>query len=283
MIWSDGKFIAAESLRIGVLDETFQHGLGLFETFRTWNGHPTLFPRHLERLRRSACELQLGLIRSGQLPDLHAVEELIAIHVKQAPGPVEAVRLRITLSGGESNLKPGVNSGVLWMTVGTLANSAPERVAVIKRSIQVTADDPLARHKTLNYWRKRLAMDEATAEGADEVLCLTPDQFVCEGTRTNIFLVEGQRLVTPSTDGPLLPGIMRGVVLDHARRLGYEVVECPVPTASLSVADEVFLTNSVWGVVPVSRLLDRTLPAPGPVTQRLWGAILPWLESRGTT
>ncbi len=80
-----------------------------------------------------------------------------------------------------------------------------------------------------------------------------------------------------------MPGIVRRIVLDHAPGLGLEVVEGPVTRNSLSTADEAFLTNSVRGMLPVSRLFHRTLPAPGPVTQRLWGEILSWLESGGTT
>ncbi len=281
LVWSNGEIIPPEAVSIDVLDETFQHGLGLFETFRTWKGYPTLFPHHRERMRCSARELGLGLLRSSQWPDRLAVHKLIAEHIQHAPEPVEAVRIRITLSGGRFTPNLDLRSGVLWMSVGTLSAPTTNRAAVIKRCIQVTADDPLARHKTLNYWRKRIAWNQALAEGADEVLCVTPDQFVCEGTRTNIFLVDGKRLVTPSTDGPLLPGIMRRVVLDHARRLGFEVTECLVPMDALSTADEAFLTNSVQGMLPISRLFDRVLPAPGPVTERLWSEILPWLESGG--
>ena len=75
---------------------------------------------------------------------------------------------------------------------------------------------------------------------------------------------------------------MRQLVRDHAKRLASEVVEGPVPLESLETADEAFLTNSVQGMLPISRLFDRNLAAPGPVTEQLWSEILPWLESGGT-
>jgi branched-subunit amino acid aminotransferase/4-amino-4-deoxychorismate lyase len=282
MIWANGKIIPPEALHIDVRDETFQHGLGLFETFRTWRGHPTLFLRHLERLRRSARELELKVL-FDHLPDDYAVHELIAAHLQQAPEPVEAVRMRITLSGGRYDPGTPLTYSSVWMTIRSLEVPTAVHGAVIKRTILVSPDDPLARHKTLNYWRKRLAMTEAFQEGAHEVLCITPDGIVCEGTRTNFFLVRGVHLITPGLDGPLLPGIMRQVVLNHAKRLGLPIVEGRVPLESLGTADEAFLTNSVQGMLPVSRLFDRDLPAPGPVTARLWEEILPWLESGGTT
>ena len=54
-IWVRGRVVPDESLRISVLDRTFEHGLGLFETLRTWNGYPTLLARHVERLKRSSA------------------------------------------------------------------------------------------------------------------------------------------------------------------------------------------------------------------------------------
>ena len=61
MIWVHGEIVPDDALGISVLDRTFEHGLGLFETFRTWNGHATLLDRHLDRLTRSAHELGLPL------------------------------------------------------------------------------------------------------------------------------------------------------------------------------------------------------------------------------
>ena len=61
MIWTGGEIIPDEALRVSVLDRTFEHGLGLFETFRTWNGHATLLGRHRERMCRSAAALGLRL------------------------------------------------------------------------------------------------------------------------------------------------------------------------------------------------------------------------------
>jgi len=282
MIWTEGKIIPPEELHIDVRDETFQHGLGLFETFRTWKGAPTLLPRHLERLQRSARDLDLNL-RLEQLPHDDEVHELIAKNQSVAPDLEGDVRIRITLSGGRWTQGPPLKRSTLWMTVGPLGAPAAHEAAVILGSIQVAPDDPLARYKTLNYWRKRLAWTRAIEEGADEVLCVTPEGLLCEGTRSNVFLVRDGRLFTPGTDGPLLPGIMRRVVLDHAGHLGLAVCEGRVPIDSLATADEAFLTSSVAGMLPVGRLLGRDLPAPGPVTQRLWSSILPWLESGGTS
>jgi branched-subunit amino acid aminotransferase/4-amino-4-deoxychorismate lyase len=166
------------------------------------------------------------------------------------------------------------------MSVGPLPLLRQEG-AVITQSIEVAQDDSLARHKTLNYWRKRISHALAAQAGADDVLCLTAAKLICETTRANVFLIEGDCLLTPGTDGPLLPGIMRGLVLDAAARMGLDVEEGPVPIEMLRRSDEAFLTNSVWGMLPLARIMSVELAAPGSVTRRLWSDILPWLCSGG--
>ena len=279
MIWVRGKVVPDQALQVSVLDRTFEHGLGLFETFRTWNGHPVLLDRHVERMQRSARELDLPL-DSTDLPDIRAVSDLIEAN-RDSSAVDHDVRLRLTLSGGVATTPP--SQPVLWMTAKPLLQPTRIATAVITVSMQVTADDPLARHKTLNYWRKRIAQAGAIEAGSDDVLTLTPDGLICETCRANVFLVQGRRLITPGLDGPLLPGVMRGVVLEKARRLDIEVEEGPVPIERKNAADEAFMTNSLWGLLPIARLMDRELPAPGPVTKRLWDEILPWLQSGGTT
>jgi branched-subunit amino acid aminotransferase/4-amino-4-deoxychorismate lyase len=155
--------------------------------------------------------------------------------------------------------------------------------ARIGRTILADPEDSLARHKTLNYWRRRIEQARAAEEGADEVLCVTPDKSICEGTRSNVFLVRDGDLITPAADGPLLNGVMRKVVIERAGSCGIRVIEGSVTLAATGSCDEAFLTNSVRGMLPVARLLSADLPAPGPVSQRLWDHILPWLNSGGTT
>jgi branched-subunit amino acid aminotransferase/4-amino-4-deoxychorismate lyase len=275
MIWVEGEILPDEALSIAASDRTFEHGLGLFETLRTWNGHPTLLRRHTERMERSARALGLEL-ESRQLPDAAAVALLIGSGGASLGSSVD-VRLRITLSGGRVAVAGG--RSVVWMTAGELPSPVPPSGAVITQFIEVARGDPLARHKTLNYWRKRLAHAQALATGSDEILCVTPDRFLCEASRSNVFLIQDQRLHTPGPEGPLLPGVMRALVLERAARIGLEVREEPLPLERITTAEESFLTNSVRGIVPIRRLLDTEMPAPGPATRQLWDDLLHWLES----
>jgi branched-subunit amino acid aminotransferase/4-amino-4-deoxychorismate lyase len=272
MIWVRGQILADDALQISVLDRTFEHGLGLFETCRTWNSHPTLLPRHLRRLRRSAAELDLAL-DPANLPDSQAVRDLLIADGREG----DAV-LRITLSGGVS----ASSAGALWMRSFPL----PQPIGgegITLGPTSMAQGVPLAGHKTLNYWQNRLMFDDARGKGCDESLTISADGIVWEGSRSNIFVVIDGELLTPPCDGRVLPGIMRAVVLEQAVQLGLNVRETPLRLVDPSFRPrEVFLTNSVRGIMPVGQWGAARYPTPGTIARRLWDEILPWLESGGT-
>lgn len=269
MIWVAGRIVRDEDLAVSVLDRTFEHGLGLFETLRTWNGKALLLPQHVERMRYSAAMLELPL-EPAALPDDNAVEALL-----RAEGADGDVMLRITMSGGRS----ATDGAVLWMRA--LPLPPPLRhdgAVVIVGGWHVARNDKLAQYKALNYWSRRLAYEPVRKLGIDESLSTAPDGTVWEGSRTNLFLVKGDVLCTPKKTGPIVPGIMRQLVLDHARDLPLTVREWDTVTCEmLFEADEVFLTNSVRGIIPVaSAYYHEAWPssptrwhAPGPWTQQL--------------
>jgi branched-subunit amino acid aminotransferase/4-amino-4-deoxychorismate lyase len=167
------------------------------------------------------------------------------------------------------------------MTGTALSSSHSQEGVVVEGTMTVPADDPLARHKTLNYWRKALGYASAQAHQAHDLICVTPEGWLCESSRYNLFLVSSGRVYTPSTDLPLLSGVMRGVVLEQVVKLGITVVEAHLPLTFVNEATEAFLTNSVRGIVPISRLLGKELAAPGGVTEALSRAVGRWLDAGG--
>lgn len=288
MIWVRGAIVADDELTISVLDSTFEHGLGLFETFRTWSGHATLLPRHLDRMTHAAAALGLPL-DPAELPDAAAVAALL-----RADGRAGDAVLRITMSGGT----PEGGRSVVWMRSAPLPTPV-EGGYRLGRPWGAEYGDEMAAYKSLNYWRRRRAYEQARAEGFDEILVLTDDLQVREGSRTNVFVVKDGVVLTPvqsrglvdhhhseaigrqSIERPIVPGIMRGLILERARCLGIEVREVNLSETALRRADEVFLTNSVRGIIPVRSWLERQYPAPGPLTRRLWDDARAWLESGG--
>ncbi|WP_406700960.1 aminotransferase class IV [Singulisphaera sp. Ch08] len=276
MIWVDGRIVPDQSLSVSVLDRTFEHGLGLFETLRTWQRRAPLLDRHLARLRKSAEALGLPLETSA-LPDLAAVASLL-----EANGQKGDAALRLTLTGGVSD----TDGSILWMRSTPLPPpmiTGPGAVVDFGDWL-VDPNDPLLRHKTLNYWRRRSAYQNARARGFDETLSMCIGSNLWEGSRTNLFVVVGDGLVTPSLDGPIVPGIMRGLVLELARSLSLKVWErADLRSNELQNARELFLTNSVRGIIPVARLGDLAWDAPGPLTVCLKTLLFEWLNEGGTT
>jgi branched-chain amino acid aminotransferase len=271
MIWVGGRIVADNALSISVLDRTFEHGLGLFETLRTWNGQPTLLPRHLDRLTRSAAEL--GLPHDPQaLPDREAVRALL-----EADGREADAMLRITLSGGTSES----SGSTLWMRSFTLPPAFT--AGVVLGPAAPARVDLLASHKTLNYWPNLILYENARSGGFDECVTISPDGNLWEGSRSNLFVVMDDQILTPPCAGKVLPGIMRSLILERSARIGLDVREGPLGLLDrLLRPEEVFLSNSVRGIMPVREWGEARYPAPGPVTRRLWDDILAWLESGGT-
>jgi branched-subunit amino acid aminotransferase/4-amino-4-deoxychorismate lyase len=275
MIWSDGKILPDDGLSIPVTDRTFEHGLGLFETFRTYNGRPTLLEQHKARMIRSAGDLQLP-IEPASLPDEAAVRVLL---------DAEGDRMiRITATGGTST-----NPSVVWMRSGPLPEPPSEKGAsLLLEAWNIAPTEPLAGHKTLNYWSRRAAFDDAKRRGFDESLSLSSQLYFGEryheGSRTNLFVVgkigsfsaDRPMLTTAATNGLIVPGIIRQLILEIAGGLPIDVNEAVpgIPLLMIRQAAEIFLTNSVRGIVPVGRIvLDRNqreylFEAPGPVTRQ---------------
>jgi branched-subunit amino acid aminotransferase/4-amino-4-deoxychorismate lyase len=120
-----------------------------------------------------------------------------------------------------------------------------------------------------------LAREQAREAGFDEAILINTRGFVAETTVSNVFAVRGGSVVTPPIEAGALPGVTRAAVLDLARAAGVEAVEANLMLDELLTADEVFLTNSVMGAMPLTRLDGGPIGTgqPGELTRRV-GALL---------
>jgi branched-chain amino acid aminotransferase len=126
--------------------------------------------------------------------------------------------------------------------------------------------------KSGNYLPAVLAVGEARRRGAHEAILCTAEGALAEGASSNVFLVKAGCVFTPALAVGILPGITRAHVLSLCRQEGIEAreVERLLP-ADLRAADEAFITSSVRGVLPVTRVDDHVLGTgrPGPVSRQL--------------
>ena len=132
------------------------------------------------------------------------------------------------------------------------------RLAVVRWS-----PGALAAAKSTSYAENMAAQDNAAERGADDALLVAHDDTVLEAPTANVWWREGERLLTPSLDLPILAGVTRAVVLELAPGAGYEVEEGSFRLERLVAADEVFLTSSIREVMPVSAVDGAAIPVDG--------------------
>ena len=186
--------------------------------------------------------------------------------------------MRLTLSRGVPGQGPR-----LVITAREVDPVPAEGVKVRVSELRLLGGDPLMELKTTSRLRYVLAREEVRARGAWEALLVNAAGDLAEGTVSNLFLVAGRRLRTPSRDSGCLGGIVRERILADLERAPLDGVTLEVgrvPASALADADELFLTNTTGGVVPVSELLGpepRRFAGPaGPVTravQARYGAL----------
>ncbi len=122
------------------------------------------------------------------------------------------------------------------------------------------------------YVNSALIKTDALRAGFDEALVLTLEGHVSEGSAENIFMVQGDELVTPSVTENILEGITRKSILEvAARELGLTIVERPIDRTEVYLCDEFFMTGTAAQVTAVTRVDHRPIGSGemGPVTARM--------------
>ena len=261
-IWINGSFIDEKEAKVGVFDAGFQHGVGLFETMIAKNSRVFQAEAHMNRLKESAAGLRLT-------EKLHVEPLIEALHLTLKENSQSDARMRLTITGGDLNM---------LQRTGEQGNADPTIViqsqpttqypdAFFKKGVHVTLAsgrvNPYefgAGHKTLNYWSKLLNLQLAAMQQCGEALWLTPSATLAGGCVSNLFAVKDGTLFTPLARGEedeqdepsaVLPGITRDVVISLANELGVGTSKQSMTLDGALDADELFLTNSSWGVLPV--------------------------------
>jgi branched-subunit amino acid aminotransferase/4-amino-4-deoxychorismate lyase len=116
-----------------------------------------------------------------------------------------------------------------------------------------------------------LALKSAHQKGAAEALWFTVDNRLAEGCITNVFLVKDSKLYTPPIETPVLAGVSRKTVFEIASKNSIEFIEKNLYISDVLDADEVFLTNVIMQIMPVSRIEKHIVGdgKPGSVTKKL--------------
>ncbi len=266
----NGRVLDPSQATVSALDHGFLYGNGLFETLRATDGRAFALDEHLQRLARSAEVIGLPAPEAGTL----AAEVQAALDA--AGEPDAYVRLTVSRGPGAPGPDPSSCEAPTMVVVVKPFPEPPARWAgqglrAVTASIRRNSTSPLTRVKSLNYMECILAKQAARAVGADEAIFLDSEGNLAEATAWNLFLVEGDRLLTPDDAGPILPGITRATVLGLARASAIPCEQGAYPPARLEQSAEAFLTNSLYGVMPLAEMDGKAVGGrpPGPITQRL--------------
>jgi len=267
----DGDLVPASEATVSVDDRGFRYGDAAFETLRAYGGTIFAWDAHFERLERTceALSLEHGLTAADLRNRID--ETLVANDLADA-----YVRLSITrgVQPGKLTPQPDVDPTVVVyanpLPRGGLAGESvwDEPATVETVTTRRVPDEAIpAAAKTHNYLNGILARAELEAD-ADEALMCDLEGHIAEGATSNLWFIRDGELYTPTTDGPVLPGITRKIVRDLAREAGIKVHEGSYEPADVHGAAEAFLTNRTWELRPIATLDGHEIGG-GPVTERL--------------
>lgn len=268
-VYLNNKLVAAEKATISVYDHGFLYGDGIFETMRAYEGKVFCQEEHLTRLFNSANLICLKMPWSK-------VELAKAICATIEKNQLASAYVRLTVSRGKGplgldpRLCPEPSLVIMarpFMAKQEIYEAGVKVVTVETRRISPQALNPQI--KSMNFLNNILAKIETISTGAFEGIMLNYESWITEGTVSNIFIIKGNRILTPSAQSGILMGITRNTVIALAVNLGLLVQETLLTKDDLYRAEEVFLTNSSGEVIPVVQVDDQVIGSGKPGSQTL--------------
>ena len=274
----DGRYTPIGEARIPITDWGFLHSDATYDVVTVWDGAFFRLDAHLERFMRS-CEcwrLDPGLTPgeiAGVLAQCVRLSRIRSAYV-------EMICTRGQPPAGSRDPRLAANRfcafaiPYVWLASAEAREKGLHVVISDVRRIPPSSVNP----KVKNYHWNDLTMGlfGALDGGADSALLVDSEGNVAEGPGFNAFCVSHGALVTP--DRGVLEGVSRRTVIEMAHSLGLEVQQRPTPADELRGAEEVFLTASAGGVVPVTQVDRRRIGdgVPGPVTRQLIETYWAW-------
>ncbi|WP_182899152.1 aminotransferase class IV [Microbispora sp. H10830] len=255
-IWVNGELYEPDKAVVSVYDHGLMVGDGVFETVKAVNGESFALTRHLDRLALSAKRMDLPE------PDLAAIADGVRRCLAAAPKwPLARIRITYTSGPGPLGSDRGSAGTNAIAIVGEQA-PFPATADVVVVPWPRNERGALSGVKSTSYGDNAKALAYAKERGGAEAIFENLAGNLCEGTGSNIFIVTGGRLITPTLSSGCLAGVTRALTLEWC---GGE--EADVPISALYEAEEAFLTSTTRDIQSIRAVDGKVLPqAPGPVT-----------------
>jgi len=267
-VFLNDKLVDIDKACISVKDSGFLYGAGLFETMRSHNGVVFALTDHLDRLFTSAENLSIN--NSYERAYIaEAIDKLLAAN------KLTDARLRLTLTNGPMTETEEQRKSTLLITATKLRSYPPEYykkgVMIVLCPFKQNPIDPTSGRKTTSYYSRIIALNLAHQKRAAEALWFTVDNRLAEGCISNVFLVKDSTLYTPPINTPVLPGVARKTVCELATQNSIKLTEKDLSIDDLLGAEEIFLTNVIMQVMPITKVEKHTVGdgKVGPVTKKL--------------
>ncbi len=250
-VFLNDKLIDSDKPRISATDSGFLYVAGLFETMRSCGGVVFALKDHLERLFTSAGALFIN----NPFDEEYLTD---AIYKVLKANKLSDARLRLTLSNGPMDGAEEQRKSTLLITATKLQPYPGEYykkgVMVILSPSRQNTFEPTCGHKTTSYFSRMITLNIAHQRRAAEALWFTTDNRLAEGCVSNVFVVKDSVIYTPGIETPVLAGIARKTVCEIASTNSIKLVEKDLNIDDVLGADEIFLTNVIMQIMPVSRV-----------------------------
>lgn len=270
--WIEGQYLPIADARIPILDAGFVRSDVTYDVVAVWEGSFFRLPNHLDRLERGCGRIHLSLPVSRQ-----EIEEILMEVVRRSglrQAYVETVITRGVPESGDRDPRRWIPKlyayaiPYVWI-VPPEQQKLGTQVVVARdtRRISPSSVDPTV--KNFHWGDLVRALFEAYDRDAWLPILLDGEGLVCEGPGFNVFALVDATLVTPARG--VLEGITRQTVIELAEAEKVDVRVGDVPASALYRAEEIFLTSTAGGVMPVAELDGKPVGSgrPGPVTTRL--------------
>jgi len=271
-IYINGEFFHRAEATVSVLDSGFLLGDGVWEGIRFNNGKLLHLKEHLDRLYAGANLLSLPInMNPKQLEE--AIQQTLDINQMKSD-----VHIRLIVSRGLKKTPyqhPKATIGdptIVIIPEYKVADQSVSEVGIKLATVE-TIRDYRVQNPNINSLSKHnciAACIEAEKKGADEGLMFDPNGYVSTCNSTNFFIVRNGEVWT-STGEYCLKGITRSIVIDLCKENNIHIYEKNFSIDDVYTADEVFVTGTFAGLIPVIKIDDRQINTGqrGPYTKKL--------------
>jgi len=252
--WIDGRFVSMAEARIPVLDWGFLRSDATYDVVHVWKGRFFRLDAHIERFQNSVRKLRM------RLP--FGTEELEHIlHACVARAGLQDAYVEMICTRGHSpsfsrDPREAINRFIAFaIPFGWIADEEQRKrglslwIASIPRIPPASVDPTIKNYHWLDLVQ---GIFEAYDNKAENVVLSDGSGNVTEGPGYNIFAVEGGRIHTPEKG--VLEGITRRTALELAQEIGLETLVAPLSAEKLRRAEEVFITSTAGGIMPVTKI-----------------------------